>query len=277
MMTLDTTALTNTLATLVADWGLNVVGAIAVLLIGRMAAGWARKLTRASLARGGVDETLIPFVSRLAYTGVMLFVAIAVVGMFGVPTASFVAVLGAAGLAVGLAFQGTISNFASGVMLLIFRPVSVGDFVDIGGTTGKVGEIRIFATVLNTPDNMRIIVPNSSVFGQTIKNYSSNATRRVDLVMGVSYDDDLSVVVRTIEEVIAADGRILAEPEPVVAVAELADSSVNLVVRPWCNADEYWQVRWDLIRTLKERLEAAGCTILYPQRDVHVHQHLQAV
>ncbi len=277
MMTLDTTALTNTLATLVADWGLNVVGAIAVLLIGRMAAGWARKLTRASLARGGVDETLIPFVSRLAYTGVMLFVAIAVVGMFGVPTASFVAVLGAAGLAVGLAFQGTISNFASGVMLLIFRPVSVGDFVDIGGTTGKVGEIRIFATVLNTPDNVRIIVPNSSVFGQTIKNYSSNATRRVDLVMGVSYDDDLSVVVRTIEEVIAADGRILAEPEPVVAVAELADSSVNLVVRPWCNADEYWQVRWDLIRTLKERLEAAGCTIPYPQRDVHVHQHLQAV
>ena len=277
MMTLDTTALTNTLATLVADWGLNVVGAIAVLLIGRMAAGWARKLTRASLARGGVDETLIPFVSRLAYTGVMLFVAIAVVGMFGVPTASFVAVFGAAGLAVGLAFQGTISNFASGVMLLIFRPVSVGDFVDIGGTTGKVGEIRIFATVLNTPDNVRIIVPNSSVFGQTIKNYSSNATRRVDLVMGVSYDDDLSVVVRTIEEVIAADGRILAEPEPVVAVAELADSSVNLVVRPWCNADEYWQVRWDLIRTLKERLEAAGCTIPYPQRDVHVHQHLQAV
>ena len=277
MMTLDTTALTNTLATLVADWGLNVVGAIAVLLIGRMAAGWARKLTRASLARGGVDETLIPFVSRLTYTGVMLFVAIAVVGMFGVPTASFVAVLGAAGLAVGLAFQGTISNFASGVMLLIFRPVSVGDFVDIGGTTGKVGEIRIFATVLNTPDNVRIIVPNSSVFGQTIKNYSSNATRRVDLVMGVSYDDDLSVVVRTIEEVIAADGRILAEPEPVVAVAELADSSVNLVVRPWCNADEYWQVRWDLIRTLKERLEAAGCTIPYPQRDVHVHQHLQAV
>ena len=248
-----------------------------MLLIGRMAAGWSRKLTRASLARGGVDETLIPFVSRLAYTGVMLFVAIAVVGMFGVPTASFVAVLGAAGLAVGLAFQGTISNFASGVMLLIFRPVSVGDFVDIGGTTGKVGEIRIFATVLNTPDNVRIIVPNSSVFGQTIKNYSSNATRRVDLVMGVSYDDDLSVVVRTIEEVIAADGRILAEPEPVVAVAELADSSVNLVVRPWCNADEYWQVRWDLIRTLKERLEAAGCTIPYPQRDVHVHQHLQAV
>lgn len=276
-MTLDTTALMNTLTALVADWGLNVLGAIAVLIVGRIAAGSARKLGRAALARAQVDQTVIPFVSGLIYTGVMIFVGIAVLGIFGIPTASFVAVLGAAGLAIGLAFQGTFSNFASGVMLLLFRPISAGDFVEIGGTTGTVGEIGIFSTVVNRPDNVRVIVPNSNIFGQTISNFSANRTRRIDLVLSVSYDDDLSLVVRTIEDVVGAHPGVLAEPEPVVAVSELADSSVNLVVRPWCNAEDYWQVRWDLTRALKERLEEAGCAIPYPQRDVHVYQPLQAV
>lgn len=264
--------LTDTLTAVVTDWGLSVVGALAVLIIGRIAAGWTRKLTTRTLTRGKVDETLIPFISGLSYTMVLVFVGIAVLGIFGIPTASFVAVLGAAGLAIGLAFQGTFSNFASGVMLLIFRPIHVGDFVDVGGTTGIVQEIGIFSTILDTPDNVRIIVPNSGIFGQTITNYSANPTRRVALMMGVGYDDDLSLVVRTIEDLLAADSRVLADPAPVVAVAELADSSVNLVVRPWCNAGDYWDLRFDLTRAMKEQLEAAGCNIPYPQTDVHLHQ-----
>lgn len=273
----DIATLTDTLTTLVADWGLSVLGALVVLLIGRVAAGWTRKLTVKALTKGKVDETLIPFLSGLSYSGVLIFVGIAVLGIFGIPTASFVAVLGAAGLAIGLAFQGTFSNFASGVMLLIFRPIHVGDFVDVGGTTGIVNEIGIFSTILDTPDNVRIIVPNSGIFGQTITNYSANPTRRVDLMMGVGYDDDLSVVVKTIEAVLAEDARVLADPAPVVAVAELADSSVNLVVRPWCTGDDYWDVRFDVTRAMKERLEAAGCSIPYPQTDVHLHQPMQAM
>jgi small conductance mechanosensitive channel len=276
-MTMDIAVLTNMLAALVVDWGLSVIGAIAVLIVGRIVAGSARKLARAALARAGVDPTLISFAGGLIYAGLMILVGIAVLGMFGVPTGSFVAVLGAAGLAIGLAFQGTFSNFASGVMLLLFRPISSGDFVEIGGTTGTVDEVGIFSTVVNTPDNVRVIVPNSNIFGQTIANFSANGTRRIDLVIGVGYDDDLALVVRMIEDVIGAHPGVLPVPEPVVAVSELADSSVNLVVRPWCTAADYSRVRWDLTRAIKERLEEAGCTIPYPQRDVHVHQPLQAL
>jgi small conductance mechanosensitive channel len=182
-----------------------------------------------------------------------------------------VAVLGAAGLAIGLAFQGTFSNFASGVMLLTFRPFRVGDFVEVGGHAGSVHEVGVFSCMLSTPDNVQIRVPNSQIFGATIKNYSANDTRRIDLVMGVGYDDDLGVAVRTCMDVITADPRTLADPAPVVAVSELGDSSVNLVVRPWVNAADYWTTRWDLTRALKENLEAAGCSIPFPQRDVHVH------
>ncbi|MFV1986086.1 MAG: mechanosensitive ion channel family protein [Gemmatimonadota bacterium] len=222
------------------------------------------------MTRRNADPTLVPFVSGLIYSLCMAFVVIAVLGLFGIPTASFVAILGAAGLAVGLAMQGTLSNFAAGVMLLVFRPFRVGDLVETAGTLGVIEQIGIFTTILNSLDNVRLIVPNSEAFGGVIKNYTGNDTRRIDLVMGVGYDDDLAVARQTMIETLRECPGVLADPAPVVAIHELADSSVNFVVRPWCATDEYWDVRWEVTGRLKEALEAAGCSIPYPQRDVHL-------
>jgi small conductance mechanosensitive channel len=266
----DLQTLNQILTELITVWGLRVVGAIVLLIVGRMVAGWTRRLARRGLGRSGVDDTLVPFLSGLAYWLVLAVVLVAVLGIVGIQTASLLAVLGAAGLAVGLALQGSLSNFASGVMLLIFRPFSVGDFIDAAGTAGAVESIGLFSTTLNTPDNVRVIMPNSVVYGQTIKNFAANDIRRTDMMVGVSYDDDLGTALETIRTVLGEDDRVLADPEPVVAVAELGDSSVNFVVRPWCAKEDYWTLRFDLTRALKERLEAAGCSIPYPQRDVHL-------
>lgn len=257
---------------LVSAWGLQVVGALAVLIIGRMVARMLRSGTRATRAGTGTDETLIPFLSGLVYYVALAVVLIAVLGLFGIETTSRVAMLGVAGLAVGLALQGTLSNFASGVMLLLFRPFKKGDFVDVAGVKGTVDEVGIFTTVLNTPDNVRIIVPNSEIYGSTITNYAAYETRRNDIVIGVSYADDLGTAEAVIRRVLEADERVMREPAPQVAVAELGDSSVNFVVRPWCTRADYWDLRFDLLRRLKEELEAAGCSIPFPQRDVHVIQ-----
>jgi small conductance mechanosensitive channel len=268
----DLEAVSELMSSLILTWGIRVVGALAVLIIGRMVAGFLRGTTRKVLNRANVDATLVPFLSSLVYYLVLAFVVIAVLGLFGIPTASLIAVMGAAGLAVGLALQGTFSSFGAGVMLLVFRPFRVGDFVDAGGAMGAVKEIGIFTTTLNTPDNVQITVPNSSVFGQIIKNYTANDTRRNDLVIGISYSDDIGKAVQTIKAVLESESRVLKDPAPVIAVNELGDSSVNLVVRPWCTKEDYWTVRWDLTRTIKERLEAAGCSIPFPQRDLHVFQ-----
>jgi small conductance mechanosensitive channel len=262
------TALVN----LATAWGLKLIGAIAVLVIGRWIAGWTRRLVRRLMTRGDVDATLVPFVAGMAYYLILAFVAVAGLGMVGVQTASMVAVLGAAGLAVGLALQGTLSNFAAGVMLLIFRPFRVGDYIEAGGTAGTVGAVGLFATTLNTPDNVRIVVPNGAVYGNTIKNYAANDTRRNDMVVGISYDDDIDQAVDVVREVLHNDPRVLPDPAPVVAVSGLGDSSVDIVVRPWCKKDDYWDLRFHLMQTLKEQLETAGCSIPYPQRDVHVFQ-----
>jgi small conductance mechanosensitive channel len=253
-------------------FGLSALGALAVFLVGKWIAGRIRQGLRNNLERTGLDATLIPFVSGMVYWGLMVFVVLAVLNLFGVQTASAIAVLGAAGLAVGLALQGTLANFAAGVMLLLFRPFSVGNLVEVAGQFGTVKEIGLFSTIVFSGDNIRITIPNSQVFGQTIRNYSANPTRRIDLIMGVSYDDDLRVAQSVMERVIQEDTRILAEPAPLVAVDELADSSVNFVVRPWVKAEDYWGVRRDLVRRFKEELEAAGCSIPYPQRDVHLFQ-----
>jgi len=261
----------DTIVELVSVWGLRVLGAIAVLVIGRIIAGLLRRTTRRALLRANVDETLIPFLAGLVYYVAIAVVLIAVLGLFGIETTSLVAVLGAAGLAIGLALQGTLSNFSSGVMLLVFRPVKKGDFVDVAGVKGSVAEVGIFTTILNTPDNVKIIVPNSSIYGSTITNYSAYETRRNDLLIGVDYGDDLGVAQKTILRVLEADSRVLKEPAPQVAVSELGDSSVNFVVRPWCKAEDYWALRFDLTRAIKEELEQAGCSIPFPQRDVHLH------
>jgi len=260
----------ETLIELTTTWGLRVLGAIAVLIVGRIIAGRVRKLTYRVLERANTDPTLIPFFASISYYLVLTIVVIAVLNLFGVETTSLVAVIGAAGLAIGLALQGTLSNFASGVMLLTFRPFRAGDYVDIAGTAGTVDEIGLFTVRMNTPDNVQIIVPNSDVYGQTIKNYAANETRRVDMVMGISYDDNIGTAIDTINKVLEADSRVLKDPASTVAVSELADSSVNLVVRPWCKKEDYWNLRFDLTRKMKEELEAAGCSIPYPQHDVHV-------
>jgi len=253
-------------------WGLKIVGAIAVLIIGRMIAGTARKITRKALENADVDMTLVPFLSKLVYFFVLIVVVIAVLGVFGVQTASLVAVLGAAGLAVGLALQGTLSNFAAGVMLLFFRPFKIGDFIDAAGTSGTVVEIGVFASTLKSPDNVKIVVPNSQVYGATIKNFNGYDTRRVDMEIGISYNDDIPKAIEIIRGIVNSDPRVLAEPESVVAVSNLGDSSVDLVIRPWCAGSDYWALRWDLNQRIKEGLEAAGCSIPYPQSDVHYHQ-----
>jgi small conductance mechanosensitive channel len=260
------------LTDILVEFGLSALGALAVLVIGIWIARRIRTALRTNLGKAGLDPILITFTASLIYWGLVAFVVVAVLGIFGVPTASFIAVLGAAGLAVGLALQGTLSNFASGVMILIFRPFTVGHWVEVGGVAGSVREIGIFSTVLFTGDNVKVVVPNSQVYGQTMKNYTANETRRIDLVMGVSYDDDLQVAQDTILKTLRSDERVLEDPAPTVAVSELGDSSVDFVVRPWCNTGDYWALRWDLTRRLKEKLEAAGCSIPYPQRDVHLHQ-----
>jgi small conductance mechanosensitive channel len=253
-------------------WGLKLLSAVAIFTFGRMIARWGRRLIRTGLEKGKVDSTLVPFVSSMAYYAIFMVVIIAVLGAVGIQTASLVAVVGAAGLAIGLAMQGTLSHFASGVMLLMFRPFKVGDYVEAGGVSGSVTAIGIFTTTLTRPDNVAITIPNSAVWGQTITNYAANETRRVDLVMGISYDDNIQTAVDTMMRIMRADQRVLEDPEPMVAVSELADSSVNLVVRPWCNRADYWNLKCDLTRAFKEQLEAAGCSIPFPQQDVHMHE-----
>ncbi len=260
----------ETVVNLVSTWGLRVIGALALLIVGRIAAGWVRGSITKALSKAKTDASLIPFFSSMAYYVVLAVVVTAVLSLFGIETTSLIAVFGAAGLAVGLALQGTLSNFAAGVMLLIFRPIRVGDFVEVAGEAGTVTEISIFSTLLDTGDNIRINIPNAQVYGGTIKNYSFNDRRRIDLVMGIGYGDDIGTAISIIERVLRDDDRTLSDPAPTVAVAELADSSVNLVVRPWCQKADYWGLRWDLTRRLKEELEAGGCSIPFPQRDLHV-------
>jgi len=256
----------------VAQWTPRVLGSFALLIFGWMIAGRMKRLASKALSASALDDILVPFLAGMIHVTIIVLVSIAAVGVLGVNTASFVAVLGAAGLAVALAFQETFSNFAAGVMLLTFRPFEVGNYVDVGGTAGTVREVGIFTCLLTTSDNIQIRVPNSKIFGQTIVNYSVSETRRIDLSIGVGYGDDLGTAIRTCMDVLAADPRVLADPEPVVAVNELGDSAVQLVVRPWVKRTDYGATRWDLIRALKENLEAAGCTLPYPQRDVHLHE-----
>lgn len=252
-------------------WGLRVVAAIVLYIVGWSIARMVRRTLRKVFQRTDFDPTLEAFLTSLGYWAVLAFTFVAVLGAFGIQTTSIVAVLASAGLAVGLAMQGTLGNFASGFMILIFRPFKLGDFVETGGVSGTVTDLGLFSTGLDTPDNVHIIVPNGKIFGETIKNYAYNPTRRLDLGVGISYDDDIAVAVSAIEQVLAEETRLLPEPAPVIAVNGLGDSSVDLIVRPWCKREEYWVLRWELTRRLKERLEAAGCTIPYPQRDVHVH------
>ena len=253
-----------------ATYGINVVGAFLIIIVGFMVAGWARRTLERTLSRSGkMDATLVRFFGSLIRYAIMGFVIIAALQRFGVEATSLVAVFGAAGLAIGLALQGMLSNVAAGIMLLMFRPFKIGDFVDIGGQAGTVKEVGLFTTELATGDNVKIIMPNGQIWGSAIKNFSANPTRRVDLVMGIDYGDNIDTAMATINRVIGEEPRALTDPESTVAVAELADSSVDIVVRVWVNAADYSGVRWDLTKKLKEQLEADGISIPFPQQTVH--------
>ncbi|MHC4264477.1 MAG: mechanosensitive ion channel family protein [Planctomycetota bacterium] len=250
--------------------GLQVLAAIVIFFVGRWLAKIISKLIAKAMTKAKVEITLVSFVQNLSYVALLVFVVIAVLHKLGIQTASFIAVLGAAGLAVGLALQGSLANFASGVLMLIFKPFKVGDFIEAGGSKGIVKEIQIFNTILNTPDNIRVIIPNAQVTGGNIKNYTVNGTRRVDLVIGVSYEDDLKKANQVITDVLTADERVLDNPPFTVAVSELADSSVNFVVRPWVKAVDYWDVYFDITEKIKLSLDKSGVSIPFPQRDLHI-------
>ena len=256
---------------LLSFYGIRVIAGIAILIVGWMVAKTLSGMTRRTLARSRhVDEMLRGFFARLVKYLVMAVVLIAVLNQFGVETTSLIAVLGAAGLAIGLALQGTLSNVAAGVMLLIFRPFKIGQYVEIGGKGGTVKELSLFTTELATPDNVQIIMPNASVWGSPVVNYSYHDTRRIDFILGISYDDDIDQALAAAKHAVDAESRVLPDPEPMFVVSELADSSVNLIARIWVNASDYWAVKFDLTKRFKEQLEAAGITIPFPQRDVHL-------
>jgi len=260
------------LATNGVDFSINIVTAIVIFLVGRWVTGILVRGLRAVMQQQEIDTTLETFVCNLVRMALLIFVVIAAIGALGVQTTSFIAVLGAAGLAVGLALQGSLSNFAAGVLIVLFRPYKAGDYVEAAGIGGTVQSVQILTTVLTTPDNKRVIVPNSQIMNNVITNYSANDQRRVDMVVGVSYGDDLDKVRKTLEELIAAESRILDEPACTIAVSELANSSVNFVVRPWVATSDYWGVKYELTEAIKKRFDEVGIAIPFPQQDVYVHQ-----
>ncbi len=254
-------------------YGLKVVAAIIIFVLGRWVAKVLASVIRKMMTKADVDQTLQKFVANIAYIALMAFVVLAALNQLGIQTTSFIAILGAAGLAVGLALQGSLSNFAAGFLMILFRPIRVGDYIEGAGSAGTVEEISIFTTTLVTTDNKTVIIPNAAMTGDNIVNWTVKGTRRVDMVMGIGYDDDIDEAKQIMADVLAKDSRILKDPAPQIAVVELADSSVNFVVRPWAKASDYWGVYMDTHEAIKKAFDAQGISIPFPQRDVHVYQH----
>lgn len=270
---MDLETLWENVAPLATEYGIKIILAIAIYVIGKWLANLVTSLSRKALDKRGMEPTIAGFTCNIIYALLMTIIIIATLGQLGIQTASFVAIIGAAGLAVGLALQGSLANFAAGVLMIMFRPCKVGDFIEAAGTNGVVNEISIFATTLKTGDNKTVIVPNSAIMGGNITNFSTAPTRRIDLVIGVSYEADLKKTKEVIKKVIDENSLILKDPAPTIAVAELADSSVNLVVRPWVNSGDYWPVRFELTENIKVQLDEAGIAIPFPQMDVHLHKN----
>ena len=259
------------LVPLLLDWAMKFILALAIYVVGK----WVTKrvtglVTRLMQARD-VDPTLVNFLANIVYAALLVAVIIAALDTLGLPVTSLLAVVGAAGLAVGLALKDSLGNFAAGVMLVLFRPFSKGVFVEAAGVSGSIDDVRIFSTILSTPDNKQITIPNAQVYAGTITNYTAKDMRRVDMVFGVSYDDDLKVAREVLTRVCTSHPKVLSEPEFKIFVLNLGDNSVDFAVRPWAKTEDYWTVWGDVLEQGKAELEAAGCSIPYPQRDVHVH------
>ncbi len=251
-------------------YGIKVLGAIIILILGRIAAGMGRRIVSGILGKHKTDPAVVSFVGSFTYFLILIFAVLAALAKFGIQTASFIAILGAAGFAVGFALQGSLANFAAGVLILVLRPYKVGDYIEGGGVMGSVKEIQLFTTVLATPDNIKIMVPNGKIFGDVIKNVTAYDTRRIDLVVGIGYSSDIQMAYDVMMELIKKDDRILSDPAPQVALSELADSSVNFVVRPWVKKEDYWNVRFELTRKIKETFDQNDIEIPFPQRVVHM-------
>jgi small conductance mechanosensitive channel len=269
---MDIDKLYNAAITWVSEYSLKVLAAILILIVGRWLARKIARLLAKVLEKNGIDVTLTGFLENITYYTLVVLVLIAAAGQLGINTTSFLTIVGAAGLAVGLALKDSLSNFSAGVMLVLFRPFKVGDVVEAAGVKGKVIGINIFNTILNTPDNQRLIVPNNNIISNVIKNVTANPTRRIDLVAGIGYADDIALAKKVLNEIVQSDDRILKDPAPQIAVSELADSSVNFVVRPWVKTADYWDAYFDLTEQIKVRFDAQGISIPYPQQDVHLIQ-----
>ena len=269
----------NLIEVYVVPWGIRIVTAILIFIIGRWLARTIVNFTRRLMMKSHLDEMLAKFLSNILYALLIIVVVLATLEQLGVRTTSALAILGAAGLAVGLSLQSSLSNFASGVMLIIFRPFKVGDFVEAGGISGIVETIDIFSSKLRTGDNREIIVPNGQIYGGTIVNYSARDTRRIDMIFGIGYEDDIRKAKEIIETQLKNDSRVLTDPAPVILVSELGASSVDLAVRPWVNSADYWNVRSDLLENIKRAFDDAGISIPYPQQDLYIKEAppLQAI
>lgn len=252
------------------EYTFNILGAIAIFVVGKWVAKRITALIKSAMETAEVDKTLVEFAENVTFVLLMVVVILAALNTLGVQTTSVIAILGAAGLAVGLALQGTLSNVGAAVLIILFRPFKVGDFVTVGGETGTVAEINLFSTTLSPVDNRTIIIPNGKIIGNTIINFSAKETRRVDLTFGIGYDDDLKLAKETLYEILHADERILPDPEPFVAVSELGDSSVNFITRAWVKSGDYWDVHFDTIEKVKLTFDEKGISIPYPQLDVHL-------
>lgn len=254
------------------DYGLPVLFAIIILIVGAWAAKISKNVVHRLLTRRKLDPIIVGFIANFTYILFMVFVVLAALEKVGVKTTSFVAILGAAGLAIGLALQGSLANFAAGFLMIVFRPFKKGDYVEAGGTAGIVDEIQVFTTILNTPDNRRVIVPNAKIMSDNITNYSAMDTRRLDLTFGVSYEDDIQKVKAVLQRIVAEDPRVLKDPAAQILVGELADSSVNFIMRVWLKSGDYWPFKFDTTEKVKMEFDKEGITIPFPQRDVHLFQ-----
>ena len=262
---------------LITIYGLRVISAIIILIVGRWVAKGVSNLVRSVMRKANIDPTISSFVGHLVNVTLISFVVLAALSQMGIQTTSFIAVLGAAGLAIGLALQGSLANFAAGFLMIIFKPFGVGDYIEGAGVAGTVTESQIFTTTLRTPDNKSVIIPNAKLTGDNIINWTANGTRRVDMVFSIGYGDDIDKARRIMKEVLAQDSRILPEPPPQIAVQSLGDSSVNFVVRPWAKIADYWGIYFDTTENIKKAFDANGIHIPFPQRDVHIYRHEAAV
>ena len=270
---MDTTEIINSITQIAADFGLRLLYAFLIIFVGRWVVKLLLKIIKSALEKTTVEETIRIFVANLLNSLLMVIIFIAAINQLGIETTSIIAMLGAAGLAIGLALQGSLANFAAGILIVIFRPYKVGDYIEAGSAEGTVLDIQIFSTVLKTPDNKVVVVPNGTIMDSSIINYTGQATRRVDIIASCGYEDDIDKVKDILKDILNQDERILEEPQPRIAVSELADNSINFIVRPWVNSSDVLSVKYSILEQIKKRFDEEGISIPYPQRDVHIYNH----